>query len=67
MHTACLPIGSLSPILESETGLHIIRVVERRQAGRTPFLDVQNEIRKKMMDERFKISGFGIGAAGSSV
>lgn len=49
-----LPVGSLSPIIESETGLHIIRVVERRQAGHTPFTEVQESIRKKLMNEDFR-------------
>lgn len=49
-----LPVGSLSPILESDSGLHIVRVVERRQAGHTPFTEVQESIRKKMMNQDFQ-------------
>ena len=36
-----LPIGQLSPILESNSGFHIIRVIERQDAMRTPFADAQ--------------------------
>lgn len=48
-----LPIGSLSPILESEVGYHILRVVERREAGYTPFEELQDSIREQIMNEAF--------------
>lgn len=48
-----LPPGKLSPILESTVGFHIVRVVERREAGERPFLEVQDEIRKKIENQRF--------------
>lgn len=47
-----LPLKQLSPILEDETGFHIIRILERIEAGRTPFAEVQNEIRKQVIDQR---------------
>jgi hypothetical protein len=43
-----LPVGALSPILESPDGLSIVRVIERQKAGRTPFADTQAEIRKTL-------------------
>ncbi len=46
-----LPVGQLSPILESENGFHIVRVVERVEAYRTPFTDAQVEIKKKIRQE----------------
>jgi parvulin-like peptidyl-prolyl isomerase len=49
-----LPVGELSPILESENGLHIIRVTERELAGRVPFADAQAAIRPKIRQERAK-------------
>jgi hypothetical protein len=47
-----LPVGQLSSILEDETALHIVRVVERRDAGRTPFIDAQVDIRSQLVAER---------------
>jgi parvulin-like peptidyl-prolyl isomerase len=47
-----LPVGSLSPILEDDQGLHIIRVLERQGPRRTPFLEAQVEIRKKIRAAR---------------
>ena len=51
-----LPIGEMSPILEGNRGFHIVRVLERKQAGRTPFTEVQTEIRDKIRDERFQVA-----------
>jgi PPIC-type PPIASE domain len=47
-----LEIGAMSPIIESDTGFHIVRVLERKDAGRKPFTEVQVEIRDKLKDER---------------
>lgn len=47
-----LPVGSLSPILEDAQGFHIIRVLERKEAGRTPFLEAQVGIREKIREQR---------------
>ncbi|MBX7166950.1 MAG: peptidyl-prolyl cis-trans isomerase [Pirellulales bacterium] len=47
-----LPVGGMSPILEDESGLHIIRVIERRDAGQTPLGDAQAEIEKKIKQRR---------------
>jgi len=46
-----LPVGTMSPILEDETGFHIIRVVEREDAYRTPFEEIQGEIREELKEE----------------
>jgi hypothetical protein len=45
-----LPVGALSQIIEDEDGLHIVRVVEREVAKRTPFTEVQSEIKKSLKD-----------------
>ncbi|MHB8898894.1 MAG: peptidylprolyl isomerase, partial [Thermoguttaceae bacterium] len=46
-----LPVGQLSPILEDETGFHIVRVIEREDAYRTPFEKVQGDIRESLKNE----------------
>jgi hypothetical protein len=45
-----LPVGAMSRIIEDEDGCHIIRVIEREDAVRTPFLAVQPEIKKALHD-----------------
>ncbi len=47
-----LPIGQLSSIIEDGDTLHIIRVTERTEAGRTPFIDAQVGIRGKLLAEQ---------------
>jgi len=47
-----LPVGQLSPILESDRGYHIVRVIEREDAHRTPFAEAQADIREKLKAER---------------
>jgi hypothetical protein len=42
----------MSDGLESEQGFHIVRVLERKQAGRTPFTEAQAAIRKSLEDEQ---------------
>ncbi len=49
-----LPVRQLSPILESENGFHIVRVIEREEAYRTPFTDAQVKIKKKIQQGRTK-------------
>jgi len=49
-----LPIGQLSAILDDGSALHIVRVTERVDAGRVPFIDAQVEIRGKLQEERRK-------------
>ncbi|MEM9646468.1 MAG: peptidylprolyl isomerase, partial [Planctomycetota bacterium] len=46
-----LPLNRMSPILEDEEGFHIIRVLERKEAGVTPLAEVQEEIKKKLQTE----------------
>ena len=47
-----LPLGRLSPIIESKSGYHIVRVTERQEASRTPFLEAQKEIKEKIKKDR---------------
>jgi parvulin-like peptidyl-prolyl isomerase len=47
-----LPVGELSAIIEDGELLHIVRVLERQDAGRTPFLEAQVGIRAELVMER---------------
>jgi hypothetical protein len=47
-----MPVGCLSPILADDRGFQIVRVIERKEAGRVPFLEAQVEIRKKIRTDR---------------
>lgn len=49
-----LPPGQMSPILEGPMGFHIVRVIERKEAGPIPFSEVQAAIRTGLQDERSK-------------
>lgn len=49
-----LPLGQMSPILDSGTSFHIVRVLERKEAGCRPFSEVQNDIREKLKDQRMQ-------------
>lgn len=49
-----VPVGQMSPIVESPIGFHIVRVLERKEAGRTPFTEVQVKIREAIIDARTK-------------
>ncbi len=46
-----LPVGSMSQPIEDAKGFHIVRVIERTDAGRKPFLEAQVEIRDKLREE----------------
>lgn len=43
-----LPLNQLSDVIETPSGLHIIRVLERMPAGAKPFRDAQVEIKEKL-------------------
>jgi hypothetical protein len=47
-----LPVGQLSTIIEDGEQLHIVRVTERKEAGRTPFTEAQVGIRDTLLAER---------------
>lgn len=47
-----LPVGQLSAILDDGSTLHIVRVTERVEAGRTPFIEAQVGIRETLQQER---------------
>ncbi|RIK79774.1 MAG: hypothetical protein DCC67_10085 [Planctomycetota bacterium] len=49
---ATLAIGQMSNRIESETGFHIVRVLERKAAGRKPFTEAQAEIVETLQAEQ---------------
>ena len=49
-----LPVGQLSPIIESDSAFYIIRVTQREEAARTPFREAQTEIRDKIRQQRIR-------------
>lgn len=48
--------GAMSEIIEDANGLHIIRVLERQEAGITSLSEVQDEIRSKIRAEKIATS-----------
>src|SRR3954469_1195252 len=49
-----LQVGQMSSIIDSGPAFHIIRVLERKEAGRKPFTDVQGDIRDRLKEQRFQ-------------
>ncbi len=47
-----IPLNELSDIIETPTGFHIIRVVERTPAGMKPFRDAQVEIKEALLQAK---------------
>jgi parvulin-like peptidyl-prolyl isomerase len=43
-----IPIGKMSRVLEDENGFHIVRVIERHDAGKIAFTEVQQKISEKI-------------------
>jgi parvulin-like peptidyl-prolyl isomerase len=49
-----LPPNTLSQIIESDRGFHIIRVTERKEAGKKSFEDTQTDIKKQLKADHSK-------------
>ncbi len=49
-----LQVGQMSPIIDGGPTFQIVRVLERKEAGRKPFTDVQADIRDKLKEQRFQ-------------
>lgn len=47
-----LEVGQLSNIIEFDNAFYIVRVLDRKEAGQTPFTEAQAEIRKKLQSKR---------------
>ncbi len=48
-----LPLNRLSQIIEDDRGFHIVRVLDRREAGYVPFGDVQAAIKQTFQKKHF--------------
>ncbi len=51
-----LQVGQLSNLIESATGFHIVRVLQRKQAGCKPFREVQFDIIKDIQQARYRMT-----------
>ncbi|WP_246145908.1 peptidylprolyl isomerase [Rubripirellula lacrimiformis] len=51
-----IPLNEMSEIIKDTDGLHIVRVLEREEAGVTPLSKVQDEIREKIRAEKIQQS-----------
>ena len=49
-----LPVGRLSQIVEDQGSFHIVRVVERKAKGTTPFLEAQEKIEAELRQEQVR-------------
>ncbi len=47
-----LPVGELSEIIETPDGFHLVRVLERTEQSRKPFLEAQVDIKEQLLEER---------------
>jgi parvulin-like peptidyl-prolyl isomerase len=50
-----LQVGQMSPIIDSGPLFHIVRVLERKEAGRKSYTEVQADIRDKLKEQRFQV------------
>jgi hypothetical protein len=49
-----LQVGQMSSIIDSGPSFHIVRVLERKEAGRKAFTDVQPDIRDRLKEQRYQ-------------
>lgn len=49
-----LPPGEMSGVIRTATGFQIVQVIDRQEAGRTPFETKQKEIEEKLKGEAYK-------------
>ena len=47
-----LPIGQLSQIIEDDRSFHIVRVIERKETNRKPFIEAQKDIKVEIKKQR---------------
>lgn len=46
-----LPLNELSPVIQDDEGLHIVRVLDRQEAHTIPFSEAQDDIKEKLKTE----------------
>lgn len=51
-----LPEGQISPPLENDAGIQIVRLIEKKLAGRKSFESVQDEIKEALRESEFRAS-----------
>lgn len=49
-----LQVGQLSNVIETDQGFHIVRVLDRKEAGSTPFTEAQSQIREELKKDQQK-------------
>jgi peptidyl-prolyl cis-trans isomerase C len=49
-----LPVGEISPVIETQFGYHIIKVDKKTEAGTRPYEDVAESIKKRLASEKQK-------------
>ena len=52
---ATLDLGRMSNCIESQQGFHLVRVLERKEPGRTPFTEAQAKIRELLENEQKEV------------
>lgn len=52
---ATLELGRMSNCIESPQGFHLVRVLERKEPGRTPFTEAQAKIRELLENEQKEV------------
>lgn len=52
LFSEALPEGEVSQIVENNGSLMIVRVVERKKEGWLPFIEVQEEVKKRLLADR---------------
>jgi hypothetical protein len=51
-----IPLNRMSEVIEDEQGLHIVRVLERKDAGVLPLAELQEDIRAKVKKQKIAAS-----------
>jgi len=51
-----IPLNAMSEIIEDDQGFHIVRVLERQEAGFIPLSEIQDDIRAKIREEKIAAS-----------